>query len=541
MNKLQEQSILFQLHGLIAGEIISLTAAKQFLDDHYPEIRQDWGTKRHRCHECGKVSVYTLKFEGKHYCRDCSEELFIDCIECGTIHRKEDTIACFTSLGDIAYVCQDCKDEVITFCRDCGKAIYQGDNELCLSCKENYVKNKLTGELIHKDNAIQLWDGQHQYWYPMDTEHFHCSHCGKEHFGTADYHYNDHDICDNCFNRFYSYCYDCGELFNNEDLARSNYGNQYCSDCAEEYHRCSSCGVIIEGGDEVEYDENNDCYCTSCYSSRYANSIRSYGYKPSPIFLHKTPPQHSKFFGVELEVDNGNNAGKTAHKVCKMLDDRVYCKHDGSLSNRGFEIVSHPATLDFHEEEMGWEKTFDLLVDQEFRSHDTTTCGLHVHVSREAFGEGQVRREMIGRTILFVENNWSDIIKFSRRDEDRVNQWAGRYRNIRQEDSPEDAFSKANNDGDRYRAVNLRCTPTIEFRFFRGTLKANTFFASIEFCDILLDFVKSIEESEVIDANFKGMVKFALEGKRDYFCKYVEERGIWIPEHAAGQVLFLNC
>ena len=42
--------------------------------------------------------------------------------------------------------------------------------------------------------------------------------------------------------------------------------------------------------------------------------------------------------------------------------------------------------------------------------------------------------------------------------------------------------------------------------------------------------MRQIEESEVVDANFKGMVKFALEGKRDYFCNYVKDRGIWVPD-----------
>ena len=33
--------------------------------------------------------------------------------------------------------------------------------------------------------------------------------------------------------------------------------------------------------------------------------------------------------------------------------ERLYCKHDGSLSN-GFELVAHPMSLEYHQEEMPW-------------------------------------------------------------------------------------------------------------------------------------------------------------------------------------------
>ena len=33
--------------------------------------------------------------------------------------------------------------------------------------------------------------------------------------------------------------------------------------------------------------------------------------------------------------------------------ERLYCKHDGSLSN-GFELVTHPMSLEYHQEEMPW-------------------------------------------------------------------------------------------------------------------------------------------------------------------------------------------
>jgi len=36
----------------------------------------------------------------------------------------------------------------------------------------------------------------------------------------------------------------------------------------------------------------------------------------------------------------------------------AYCKHDGSL-NDGFEIVTHPMTLDYHLHRMPWEELLE--------------------------------------------------------------------------------------------------------------------------------------------------------------------------------------
>ena len=41
---------------------------------------------------------------------------------------------------------------------------------------------------------------------------------------------------------------------------------------------------------------------------------------------------------------------------------------------------------------------------------------------------------------------------------------------------------------DRYEALNLTNKGTVEFRIFRGTLKRESLFKSLEFCDALLHF-----------------------------------------------------
>ena len=47
-----------------------------------------------------------------------------------------------------------------------------------------------------------------------------------------------------------------------------------------------------------------------------------------------------------------------------------------------------------------------------YRSHQSGTCGLHIHVSRNAFGsEAAVQEEAIARVLYFVEKHWEETVE----------------------------------------------------------------------------------------------------------------------------------
>ena len=57
---------------------------------------------------------------------------------------------------------------------------------------------------------------------------------------------------------------------------------------------------------------------------------------------------------MELEIDEGGESNYEANLIQQIANcdhDHIYCKHDGSLED-GFEIVTHPMTLDYHRNEM---------------------------------------------------------------------------------------------------------------------------------------------------------------------------------------------
>lgn len=160
-----------------------------------------------------------------------------------------------------------------------------------------------------------------------------------------------------------------------------------------------------------------------------------------------------------------------------MHNENIYIKSDGSIDD-GFEIVSHPMTLDYHLNEMDWESVMQEAVNLGYRSHQTSTCGLHVHVNRDSFGLNQSEQEeVIGKILFFVEKHWAELFQFSRRSNYNMNRWSARYGF---EKTGKEILQKAKDTGNRYVAVNLRNYHTIEFRLFRGTLKYNTFVATLQ-------------------------------------------------------------
>ena len=298
----------------------------------------------------------------------------------------------------------------------------------------------------------------------------------------------------------YHQCEDCGDWCRDRDMRCDGiWVCDYCYD--ESWYTCDGCGCLVRADDVHEIDGYN--YCEACAEEMESATIHDYSYKPYPDF-HHTQEDFTNgtplYMGVELEVDKGQDPEKLAEELQVNVPE-IYCKHDGSLDD-GVEIVSHPCTLAYHMNELNWEWIRKKCCEYGFTSHDAGTCGLHVHVNRNFFGNTQTEIDLnIAKAVLLVNRFWeSHMIPFSRRTEEQLNHWASKNE-ITLEDDDNDATlaSKARdlrNKG-RYYAVNLRNANTIEFRLFRGTLKASTFNATLQFVDTLCRFAKKLNINDI--------------------------------------------
>jgi len=184
---------------------------------------------------------------------------------------------------------------------------------------------------------------------------------------------------------------------------------------------------------------------------------------------------------------------------------------DGSLSN-GCEFVSDPLTIEaWMEVKPSFREGFKHLLDVGLRAHDTETCGLHFHVSRSFF---KANEEAWSALLLVVEQNWPDMTRIARR---KTNHYAQRVlgpefnRDCKERHEyvhKEGSKLWAKTDGSRYVAVNFRNENTIEFRFFRGTLNIETFYASLQFIWNLCNLCASITIKQAVDISITDILEY---------------------------------
>lgn len=355
---------------------------------------------------------------------------------------------------------------------------------------------------------------------------FVCDQCGYTYNDDEINHFDGQNLCDNCYEEETVVCEHCGERIWAEDAA--DCGRTLCRYCYDDcYTNCEHCGRTINYDDAYYFDGDEDYpYCHDCYHERKnCEYIHDYNYKPDPIFYGNG----SRFFGVELEIDGGgdddSNAGKIAETANTEDRRRIYIKHDGSLSD-GMEIVSHPMTLEYHSAQMPWREIMEKAVQMGYRSHKTTTCGLHIHVNRTAFGDTRdEQEERISRVLFFVERFWQELLKFSRRTESQLSRWAARY-GIK--DNPQATLENAKkNYSGRYTCVNLTNYHTIEFRIFRGTLKYNTFIATLQLVNKICDISVNMTDEEITALNW---CDFAASISEPELITYLKERRLYVNE-----------
>lgn len=397
---------------------------------------------------------------------------------------------------------------------------------------KNVVECSNCGELIDADN-VEEYEGNYYCNECFDDLFVECADCGEVVSRDECSRVNDNSICESCIDDNYTWCDHCNEYHNNDDMItcdwcddstcpelihNDNNGTEICEYCYENHsYTCESCGELVHC-DNSYYSEHDGCnYCEHCYNQLDNDLIYDYSYKPDPIFYGNGP----RFFGVELEVDDGDNRESAAESI---TDDNyeVYCKHDSSL-NCGFEIVSHPCSLEYHLESLNWQRIMDIARNNDFTSHDAETCGMHVHISRRAFGYTYPDQELnIIKLIYLVEKFWNQVKNFSRRTDEQINRWAKNY-GLLPDESIEDLHVKTRY-ANRYFAVNLENSATIEIRIFRGTLKHNTFAATLQFCDLLVDTAIYGGIEDIRQLTWNDIVK----GARNYpeLTSYLQERGL---------------
>jgi hypothetical protein len=185
--------------------------------------------------------------------------------------------------------------------------------------------------------------------------------------------------------------------------------------------------------------------------------------------------------------------------------------------------------LDYHVKQMPWKQMLYEAVELGYRSHQIGTCGLHVHCSRAALGEGYVEKEeVIARILYFIEKHWNEMLMFSRRTEAQMNRWAARYG---YKDSPKEMLEsvKKTNLG-RYTCINLYNNATIGFRMFRGTLKYQTFIAVLQMVNEICNTAIFMSDDDFRSMTSQQFVSRIPNDTKPELINYLKLRTLYVNE-----------
>lgn len=390
----------------------------------------------------------------------------------------------------------------VVICKECGQRLFANSityngNEYCQTCCNRLfcITCEKCGEQTLKTDAIELPDelGVFRCSDCMEEDYSVCGSCNEFCLDDSSIVVHDGDtICETCYNSLYNTCENCSAVFENADII-SPYGTAYCIDCFNSlFVECASCGEIL-GRDYACYTDSG-CYCETCCPDDNAE-LHDYLYTPDYIFYGKT--SENLYFGIELEIENNGDSDYLSD--INETSQILYAKSDGSLDN-GVEIVSHPNTFDYFNETFNtvWNPILNSK-NHGYRSYNTTTCGIHIHISKKAFSTLHLYKFM-----KFFYNNDKFIQIISQRDNGRMDRWASN--SATGDNIIEKAKNKKGNEN-RYSAINLQPRNTVEIRIFRGTLEAESFRKNIEFLHALYYFTK-----------ISGMSKLHM----DLFIRYIE-------------------
>lgn len=354
-------------------------------------------------------------------------------------------------------------------------------------------------------------------------------------------------------------CEDCHKVRFVSTLRGAYGGVRYiCPYCVKLYEFCRDCNSHILSADkELHFHSHvlREMAGWNKVQAYNADIMNAEGVSFRTTTRDRAPKfSRPRFIGVEIEMEKKLDQPLPPDLILKAYHSTtpglVIVKHDGSLGaaprdgrngSNGFEVVSSPCTLDFHLNEAGWSRFFQVL--EPWMQEAPVTTGLHFHISSNS-----MTSLTVGKIVQFINDkrNKEFLVLVAGRDFTKANPNGKVYaavfgNNPRQKVrelvsrrvhnrncpmSPEhriirDHYVKEGviardlygnpviasldggtskvvtcecpageyNYGGHYAAFNIRTKrPTIEFRMFQATTRVLQFFSSMEFCCALVDF-----------------------------------------------------
>lgn len=373
-------------------------------------------------------------------------------------------------------------EKEIAVCKECGEEI-RGD----------YVE--VDGEYVCQDC--------------FDEYYFYCDDCGEIENRDNGYYIEDEDkfVCENCLENNYYRCDDCGEYVSEENAYTINNGRgdfyHVCSHCFDNngYYYCDNCGDYF-------YEENihfrdDYCYCDNCYEEEEPEIYDYHEFNDWQLFKSEKEENPKYYIGAEIELEPKGYSNVDG-VVSAIKNINAVGMHDSSLQSGGVEVVTHPETWEYKlENKDKYIKFFKEIEDINYG--DDGGAGLHFHVTRP-------NDNVISRVIVLLESFKDEIKKLSRRSDYQLSHWA-KFLSDNCSDGEKVKYQSTKylkekyikDYHDRYYALNLCNSKTIEFRFFNGVNNIEEFWGALQFIHNLMEIAFD-ENRELNTINWQDLL-----------------------------------
>jgi hypothetical protein len=350
-----------------------------------------------------------------------------------------------------------------------------------------------------------------------DEELISCSECSNEMSRDDSFTANNGEIvCSDCI----QVCQYCENIYTSND-DWYNVGNEYwCESCWEnESFTCNRCDYCVNSNRDGGTNVGNEYWCEDCVSNNATyceecdeyyrdgqgcencgggdGKVHQYSYKPNPIFHGGN--DNNLYMGFELEMSYGDESDNYRSAIPDVLPleqaDVCYLKSDSSIEGWGYELVTHPHTLGAYERANNLWNYIESCRTKGARSWDTTSCGLHVHVSRTAFKSGAHTH----RFLSLIYRNPREMMKLAGRKNSRYARFDDVYKPDEWGIPQFNLRDKVHAGGftERMSAVNTNNDYTLELRFFRGNMKREGIMTALELSHASVEYTRNMSVSDV--------------------------------------------
>lgn len=301
--------------------------------------------------------------------------------------------------------------------------------------------------------------------------------------------------------------------------------------CEDESPRCENCGdeeLSVPDSWSGEYLDVQQC--TYCRRESYDGLIHDWSYVPpltfrdvqgGDVITNSRAMRGVPYLGMELEMENAE------HLAEEILDsfgsEIIWLKRDGSLDDCGVELVTHPATFDWYAKYF----PFDALKELGARgaeSYHAGTCGIHIHVSSDAFSDAH-----LFKFLSFHYDNPVICQTIGQRGSADYCSWSGwmETRPHLVKFAKKDPYSRPSH---RYVAVNLTEEATIELRYFKGNLNPDRVRKNLEWVDAVYRYTKQLTAKGVKEGklSFPHLLEWAEQQGDRYrtLLTFIEDRQV---------------